>query len=277
MAALSFEERITIETYLEMGSGYVLDFSNSTFQGYVYEKIKIDVYSHKYANSGDSKAKRLRELFKIEPDNIVGKLLESFVYYYQYRQNNDPHNFIDKNETEKEVIKIAKRLLEGGICTHIDNIKSTSEENDFKKLSKSIIESIEQNEPELALDRLHTFFVKYIRELCNKNSITFVSTDTLNALFGKYVKHIETAYGFESEMTKTILKTSISILERYNDVRNNRSFAHDNKLLNYEESLYIVDTIARLKGFIDVIQQRIEIKHNETKTKQTIISDDFPF
>ncbi len=38
----------------------------------------------------------------------------------------------------------------------------------LKKLSESIKDSIEKNLPEIALDRLHTFVMKYIRELCKK-------------------------------------------------------------------------------------------------------------
>ncbi len=81
-------------------------------------------------------------------------------------------------------------------------------------------------------------------------------------------------------MTKTILKYSISLLEKYNYVRNNSSFAHDNKLLNYTESLYIFDTLARLKGFIDGIQQNIEIESKKKEMQNTNIysnSDDLPF
>ena len=39
-------------------------------------------------------------------------------------------------------------------------------------------------------------------------------------------------------MTELNLKSSISVLEAFNDVRNNKSLAHDNPILNYaEESL----------------------------------------
>jgi len=40
-------------------------------------------------------------------------------------------------------------------------------------------------------------------------------------------------------MTERILKSSISILDAFNDVRNNKSLAHDNPVLNRNESLLI--------------------------------------
>ncbi|WP_081728076.1 abortive infection family protein [Alkalihalobacillus hemicellulosilyticus] len=47
-------------------------------------------------------------------------------------------------------------------------------------------------------------------------------------------------------MTRRILKTSISLLDAFNPVRNDKSFAHDNPLLNYDESMLIFKNISAL-------------------------------
>lgn len=44
-------------------------------------------------------------------------------------------------------------------------------------------------------------------------------------------------------MTECILKSSISTLEAFNRVRNEQSFAHDNSILNYDESLLIFNHV----------------------------------
>jgi len=44
MAKLTFIEKDYFEELLGMGSGYILDFSNRTFQEFVYEIIGIDIY-----------------------------------------------------------------------------------------------------------------------------------------------------------------------------------------------------------------------------------------
>jgi hypothetical protein len=44
----------------------------------------------------------------------------------------------------------------------LEALKPNSDAKDFELLSKSIKESIEKNEPEAALDRLHTFVIKYV-------------------------------------------------------------------------------------------------------------------
>lgn len=63
-----------------------------------------------------------------------------------------------------------------------------------------------------------------------------------NYLVGKYIKTLTKKNIIESEMTIRILKFSISILDSFNYVRNNQSFAHDNEsIINYSESILIIN------------------------------------
>jgi len=50
---------------------------------------------------------------------------------------------------------------------------SPDNDNDSVLLVQSIRTSIDHNQPEQALDRLHTFVVKYIRQLCTRHAIPF--------------------------------------------------------------------------------------------------------
>lgn len=59
----------------------------------------------------------------------------------------------------------------------------------------------------------------------------------------------------ESEMTERILKSSISVMEAFNKVRNDQSFAHDNEILTYNESLLIFNNIANVIRFIEAIEK----------------------
>jgi hypothetical protein len=58
-------------------------------------------------------------------------------------------------------------------------------------------------------------------------------------------------------MTSRILKSSISVLEAFNDVRNNRSLAHDNPILGYEEAL-IFNHVASSIRFLRSVDRRPE-------------------
>jgi Abortive infection C-terminus len=57
-------------------------------------------------------------------------------------------------------------------------------------------------------------------------------------------------------MTLRILKSSISVLDAFNDVRNNQSLAHDNDVLNYEEALLIFDHVADSIRFLKSLEGR---------------------
>lgn len=78
MAAIEFIEREYFEDLFQMKSGYVLDFSNRSFQEFVLEKIQIDVYA-KY--EGLSKAKIMRKIIQEYDNRTVGKLLLELMRY----------------------------------------------------------------------------------------------------------------------------------------------------------------------------------------------------
>lgn len=155
----------------------------------------------------------------------------------------------------KNLIAEMKELW--NVSIEYDNIlaiQPNKQDEDFIKLAKSIRDKIEENQPEIALDHLHTYLVKYLRELNNKHDIDYKKETPLHSLFGGYIKTLNEKKMLESKMSKTIMKYSISILDEYNDIRNNKSFAHDNSLLNYNEAKLIFNNISNLIQFINSIE-----------------------
>ena len=57
-----------------MGSGYVLDFTNTSFERF-FNDFGVDIYDDRYKFHGNSKANRLRAFWDIEPDELVGRVL----------------------------------------------------------------------------------------------------------------------------------------------------------------------------------------------------------
>jgi hypothetical protein len=96
--------------------------------------------------------------------------------------------------------------------------------------------------------------VKYTRKLCDKHGISYDREKALHSLFGEYVKYLRKNRFIELEMTERILKSSISILESFNDVRNYQSLAHDNPILNYHESVLIFNNVSSAIKFIEAIE-----------------------
>ncbi|WP_279473995.1 abortive infection family protein [Aeromonas caviae] len=80
-------------------------------------------------------------------------------------------------------------------------------------------------------------------------------------------------------MTERILKSSISVLEAFNDVRNNKSLAHDNPILNYEESLLIFNHVASSIRFIKSLETKIQAqkKAREQQNRLEMWGNDMPF
>lgn len=167
-------------------------------------------------------------------------------------------NHIEISQAEQALFEdcytIAERLKQDSIVENIDAIQPYSNDKEFSVLAKSIRESIQNNEPEVALDRLHTYVVKYTKKLCDKYGISYDKNKPLHSLFGEYVKYLRQNGFIESEMTERILKSSISILESFNDVRNNKSLAHDNPILNYHESVLIFNNVSSAIKFIEAIE-----------------------
>lgn len=114
MAKLNFIEKDYFERLFGMGSGYVLDFSNRSFQEFVLDVMQIDIYT-KY--QGLSKAKILRNIIA-EYDNVtVGKLLLELMRYMQAK---DMISEQDKDIFAK-CVEIGNRLIGRTVTTKSSN------------------------------------------------------------------------------------------------------------------------------------------------------------
>lgn len=255
MSDLSTVEKLRLEKLFEMDSGYVLDFSNPTFAQFMFENAGVDIYDDKYILSSGSKANRLRAFWQQEPNYIVGQLTNSLLDYWKEKKQLRYLNIIPSEQNlYDECAKIAERLKQDSPIENLEAISPIVDDKNFFLLVKSIKESINQNEPEATLDRLHTYVVKYMRHLCDKHKISYDKNKPLHSLYGEYIKYLRQNKLLESQMTERILKSSISILEAFNGVRNNQSFAHDNPILNYNESILIVSYVVSAIKFLQSIE-----------------------
>jgi hypothetical protein len=264
---LSNIEKRKLEQLFGMGSGYVLNFSNRTFDEFVIDSVGVSIYEAKYASAGGSKANHLRSFWRLEPNHVVGKLVADLIEYA--RETATP----EEQQLLETCWRTAQRLQQSAPVPEIGALVPNSPEKEFEALSRTVKAAINNNEPEAGLDRLHTFVVKYIRAVCIRRGIATDRDKPLHALMGEYVKALRQAGAIESEMTERILKSSISLLEAFNRVRNEQSFAHDNGVLNYEESLLIFNNIANTIRFIGSLESRNE-RAGEAPASET---DDMPF
>ena len=265
MANLKGSEKAKLESFLEMKTGYVCDFTNRTFEEFVREHTGVEIYSQKYSGS---KANRLRAFWETESNHAVAKLLAEMIEYWKLQKATPLYGYQVFNPSLYEECKKIVARLKDESAIDIEAITPNSSDKDFELLAQSIKESIKKNQPEQALDRLHTFVIKYVRELCSRHGIAFDKDTPLHSLFGLYVKFLQNNSLIESVMSQRILKSSISVFDAFNDVRNNQSFAHDNPILNKNEAVLIFNDISNMLRFVESIERRTaEGKQAEAKEK----------
>lgn len=255
MSSLSAFDKRKLERLLVMGGGYVLDFTNQTFAEFFAVHGGIDIDHARYRSRGDSKANRLRVFWTSEPNQVVGPIIMAMIEY-----GIETQSLLNDHALLEDVRGFITRLTPSSPVAEIDALRAPVDERDFETASKQIQEAIRMNQPEAALDRLHVFVTKFMRTMCQQRGCTVSRDKPLHSMVGEYVKRLRDDGHLESEMTDRILKSSISVLEAFNAVRNNHSLAHDNPILNYDEALLIFNHVASSIRFITALEDRIKEK-----------------
>ena len=108
-----YNHKLAIEELLEMRTGYVLDFSNSTFERFVFESVGIWIYSDQGYEEYASKANKLRQIMNNESSYVVAKLILDLLDYcenYKLKLN-------QLTEYDRKMIKEIKEIC----LKHIDD------------------------------------------------------------------------------------------------------------------------------------------------------------
>jgi hypothetical protein len=78
-AVTSLDLRV-IETVLEMGGGYVLDFSNRTFTGF-FREHGVNIDDDRFCIDGSSKANRMRAFLRTSSPSLLGRVLAGLLQH----------------------------------------------------------------------------------------------------------------------------------------------------------------------------------------------------
>lgn len=246
MSSLTQIEKRTLERLLDMGTGYVLGFSNRTFHEFFVDTVGIDIYDSKYDYGSGSKANRLRAFWSAQPDHIVARAMSPMIELIELDFNPDP-------ELVGKTKDILKRLGGAAAVDDLDALAANVTDQDFEKLAHTVHDSINAGEPEVGLDRLHTFVSHYVMALAKSERIVASKDKPLHSIFGELVRALRARGAIETEMAERILKSTISTLESFNQVRNDRSLAHPNPLLRFDEALLIFRHVASTIRFLKAV------------------------
>ncbi len=251
MSSFRYADRLKFERLFDMDSGYVLWFSNRTFRDFFFSTLDIDIYDGSWADPSLSKANLLRAFWEKGDDVQVANVNRELLSIWYARVEK-------KSETDillyQECVAINSVLFGNLTVKNIGALSQIDTDGTIEAIIKDIKHNIETNNPELTLDRLHSYLVNYGRKLCIKHGIDYQANDTLNSIFGLYNKWLHDNELLESKMSSKIIGSVVKLFDDYNYVRNNQSAAHPNPLLNKMESLFIVDTICSIIEFINKIE-----------------------
>lgn len=248
-------DRSALEQALGMTGGYVLDFTDKTFDEFFYEVVKIDPDDKPelFNGRGSSKAKRLRSFIERADTALVVKVLREL---WEHRIGT-LHSNSDETELHNSYFGIVAKL-EGSVdFIDISAIEMFEPNETLEELVASIRRDLEAKKPQAGLDRLHVYCMKRFASLIRKHGGEECGKEeALHARVGKYVKLLREQRNL-TPMTERIVRSSISVFQEMNPIRNNQSFAHDNPdLVDMDEARFIFDSVTAFLRFSKAIDGR---------------------
>ena len=259
ISTLSFIEKQIICRLFGISGGYIFKFwsdrgtynKNTTHQ-LILDSCGIDIYKDKpYKDLSQQKC--VEKIWSDCNPQIVAKLLRSLSEYFCFAMGTDYWSDEDSYDY-RQVEDIIKRLQSTSEVS-----LPAQESTDLKIILSDIESNVQAGKPELVIDRLHTVETKYIRAICQKQEIAIADEKgdhySLDSLVAKLKGWYERENYFESEFCVVAIRNTINIFTKYNDLRNSKSAAHPNQLLQKAEAEYAIKVIADTLMFIDNIEK----------------------
>ncbi|WP_287373315.1 restriction endonuclease [Prosthecochloris sp.] len=87
MSTLTHIDKQKLERELGMGGGYVLDFSNRTFEEFFWEVVGVQIYDSQYDYGSGSKANRMRAFWRVATDKQLILLFQGLLEGWEIYSN----------------------------------------------------------------------------------------------------------------------------------------------------------------------------------------------
>lgn len=237
------------------GPGYVLGFSDRTFDEYFQDEFGVNIYSTQFDSNGTSKCNRLLSYLQQSDNSSSLRVLRSLWdlregLLSEHEGQLDLKSAVNNGESFRKVIE---RLQGEPDSFSTDGIQAFIPDRTLEELVADIERSLSANKPEVAIDHLHTYCMKRFSHLLRVRGIDYSDDEPLHSRFGKYRKQLISERQLH-EFTERALKSFISLLESFNDLRNNHSLAHDNKILETFEARFIFSSINSMLVMIRTLE-----------------------
>jgi hypothetical protein len=247
MASIRPAEFRIIDRVLGMEQGYVLDFSNRSFAEFFDAEMGVDIDAQNWRGRGPSKANRLRAYLQITNDANAVKLLRALD---EYRLTASIQSVNPDGELHQKFFAIIHRLSGSEDSIDTQAVHRFEQDESLSEVISAIERDIHADKPQAALDRLHTYCMKRFAHLVSANDPDAELTDSLPGRAGQYLGSLKASAKAGNPLSFSILKHAGFVFEKFNEIRNNNSMAHDNDLLAKAEARFVFETVCNILKFI---------------------------
>lgn len=253
MAELKRSEIRLIENFVAWpsGIGYVLDFSDRTFSEFFEDEFRVDIDDQVYHKRGSSKRHRLISFCLDAPAPLVAQVLRKLSSHRRARANESWLAPEDGLEAEFEAL--IQTIETRGDEPRTDAIDRYAVDRTLDELVADLNRTLESNKPEAAMDHLHTYCMKKFAFLLDERGESCAENEALHARFGRYRKILMSEQDLQP-VTDLAMKSAISIFEKFNDVRNHHSLAHDSVILSHHEARYVFDVVTAVLRLLKALE-----------------------
>lgn len=113
-----------------------------------------------------------------------------------------------------------------------------------------------------AVDRIHTAFHGYLRQLLTEHQVAFVRDDSISALYNKLHDYYGNCIQPPDVATKikTIMRSGAGIIHSVNELRNNNTIAHPNgPLIQEREARLVIGLLDVIVDYIEDIEKELAV------------------
>lgn len=234
-----------------MEGGYVLDLSNREFAELVRAEVGTDIMDAGYAASGTSKANRLRSFLEQSGPAEAAQVLRG-LWEHRTLRGWTPGDIVEPNPgaVRERYMAVVGRLERQADLSDTGALSSFVDDATLEQLVEAINRDVAAGRHSASLDRLHTYCMKRFARLLDESSVGWSKEEPLQNRVGKYFRWLRGEREL-SGMSQQIVKNAMGILQQFNDIRNNRSFAHDNEIVDAEEARLIFEAVTAILRFVE--------------------------
>ena len=229
------------------GFGYVLDFSDRTMEAFFEDEFGIRIYAKENQVNGSSKRNCLTTFLQRTDQNMALRVLRALWERREGLLDAHPNSedVRDARSKSKPFQQVIEHLQNEPAPLTTEGVEAFTSDRTLEELVSDIERTLDANKPEVAIDHLHTYCMKKLAHLLEVRGIQCDQDEPLHSRFGKYRKCLETEQNLH-EFTTRALKSFISLLESFNNLRNSNSLAHDNEILEPVEARFIFSSVSAM-------------------------------